>query len=598
MDQAMSEIELDASQLAVVEVPAAMRQIVIAGPGSGKTEVVSSLIENLVDEEDVDQSDGLLVISFSNVAVQTVDRRLRDRDIGVINIQTMDSLANDLLGDLATDDYEHLGFDRRIAMATKLLSDEGWDRVSDLDHLIVDEVQDVVGVRADFLLEIIECLDAEAGFTLLGDPAQGIYDFQLRPVGKSSATLSATTSSDLLDRAEELGGARVRHLDGQYRALTRDASKAANLRAAVLPDGDPFELDEFHDEIVPLGTLEDLVAVSANWAGSTALLTATNGQALLVASALRRLGQQVQVKRSAHQRVLARWIADLLGDVQTAGVSLRDFESLATTQGTSLDAKVLWRAARSVVGSRGTELDLNRLARRIRAPRPLGPELLDDPSPQFVVSTVHRAKGLEFDNVILIDFPRRPWLEDDPDAGEQMRTRFVALTRARSRIARVTGPDDRFVHRFERPGTDDGRWYRGGRQKWMTLSLEIRVDDLEPCAPLSDDARKHLTNSVHPGDPLSLGLNPERSTMTRPVYDVLHDGVVIARTTTDFGVDLAARTGTLERKRRSWPKLEGAQVESIATVVTDQPTTTPGEAFRLTPITTGLVDLVWKEPSE
>lgn len=594
----MSGIKLDASQLGVVEVAASTRQIVIAGPGSGKTEVVSSLVEHLVDEEGVDATEGLLIISFSNAAVQAVDRRLRDRDIGVVNIQTMDSLASDLLRDLATDDYEHLGFDRRISLATKLLSDEGWDRITDLDHLIVDEVQDVVGVRADFLLKIIEILDAAAGFTLLGDPAQGIYEFQLRPDRSGTPSLSVTTSSDLLDRLNEHGDVAVQHLKGQYRARTRDARRAAHLRTAVLPGGDAFELVEFHDEIVSVGDIADLVAISADWAGTTALLTATNGQALLVAGALRDLGQQVQVRRSARQRVLARWIADLLGDVRTAGVSLNDIEALATAHGSSRDAKALWRATRSVLGSKGTEIDLTRLARRLGAPRPLPPELVDDPAARFVVSTVHRAKGLEFDNVVLVDFPQHPWLEDGIAPDERMRTRFVAVTRARDRIARAEGPDDRFLRRFEQPGARAARWYRGGHQNWMTASFEIRVDDLEPNLSLSEEAREHVSRAVCPGDVLSLALNAEASTTAIPVYDVLHDGIVVARTTDAFGVDLAARTGSLENRRRTWPKLEGARVESVATVIMTGPATTPGEAFRLTPITAGLVDLVWKETSE
>ena len=75
----MTDIVLDDSQLAAVEIEPSARQIVIAGPGSGKTEVVSHLIEHLIDVEGVDPVDGILVISFSNAAVFAADARLRGR---------------------------------------------------------------------------------------------------------------------------------------------------------------------------------------------------------------------------------------------------------------------------------------------------------------------------------------------------------------------------------------------------------------------------------------------------------------------------------------------------------------------------------------
>ncbi len=147
----MTERSLDDSQLSAVEISAASRQIVIAVPGSGKTEVVSALVEQLV-EDGMDPSDGILVISFSNAAIHAVDARLLARSTRPVGVQTMDSLASEILRDLAVDDNDRLDFDGRIALATQLLEKDGWDRLNDLEHLVVDEVQDVVGVRADFLL--------------------------------------------------------------------------------------------------------------------------------------------------------------------------------------------------------------------------------------------------------------------------------------------------------------------------------------------------------------------------------------------------------------------------------------------------------------
>ena len=110
----MTELALDDSQLAAVEIEPDERQIVIAGPGSGKTEVVSALIEHLTEEMGVDPIDGLLVISFSNAAVHAAESRLRAHGAAPVSVQTMDSLAAEILWELATEDHADLDFDGRV----------------------------------------------------------------------------------------------------------------------------------------------------------------------------------------------------------------------------------------------------------------------------------------------------------------------------------------------------------------------------------------------------------------------------------------------------------------------------------------------------
>ncbi|WP_350274835.1 UvrD-helicase domain-containing protein [Kribbella sp. HUAS MG21] len=592
----MSEPALDDSQLAAVDIPAKTRQIVIAGPGSGKTEVVSALLGHLVDDEDVDPIDGILVISFSNAAVHAIRRRFL-MHIGrqPVGVQTLDSLAGEVLRDLSTEDYERLTFDGRIALATRLLAEEGWGRTGDLEHLVVDEVQDVVGVRADFLLAIIGRLPTEAGFTLLGDPAQGIYDFQLRPNRHGQRPRSSTTSPELVNSVAALSGTEIRHLTGQYRAASRETRAAAMLREAVLPGGDPTLLEDFHAAVVPAGTVEDVVEHSGRWQGTTAFLTATNGQALLVAGALR-TRTAVEVHRGAQQRVIGAWMARLFGDDSAVTIARRELDALVAERCPELDPAMLWRVLREVQVGKGTEIDLWRLAQRLRGPRPLPPEMIDHPATPYVVSTVHRAKGLEFDNVVLVDFPEHGWLEDSAEPEERLRALFVSLTRARQLIARADGPDDKFVRRLHKPGLHAERWYLGGPKQWMTFGFEIGVADTVPALD-SARAQAHLTAEVSIGDSLDLRLDRLRSTLSVPVYTVLHDGVPVAQTSSRFGEDLASRIGSLTDRKASWPTLRGARVESVATVIVDSHH--PGSAgrprFRLIPVITGLLHIDWKE---
>lgn len=589
-------LQLDTGQSAAVEVIVGQRQIVLAGPGSGKTEVVAALVAHLIDDEGADEADGLLVISFSNAAVFAVDARLRESGMGPVTVQTMDSLASDVIRDLSDADADGLGFDDRIALAARLLADEEWGRLKSLEHLIVDEVQDVVGVRADFLLQILRSLPDGAGFSLLGDPAQGIYDFQLRQGRAGRLPTSTTTSQQLIDQTSLLEGVEVKRLAGQYRALSRDAHAAAGLRTSALTGGDPSPLEAFAGSIVRAGSVTDVAAIADRWGGRTAFLTGNNGQAMLVAEALTDSGRQVELRRSAQQRVLTSWIALLLADLPGQTVSRAEFDRLVDERCSHLDSANLWRALRHVSGARGSELDAAKLARRLNSRRPMPPELLDRPGAPLVVSTVHRAKGLEFDNVVLVDFPAKTWLDIDEHPEDKTRQRFVAVTRARRLLARSDGPDDRSLRKPSMAGSE--RWIIGGPKKWMTHGFELRVDDFDrngPPASGSPKAQERLQSRAKPGDPIEFRLDPDRSSLRLPVYVVLHDGVEVAQTGQVFGEALAARLGTAEKRKVGWPRMHGARIESVATVAGNPQRGDVGRhGLWLAPVAAGLLHIDWK----
>ncbi|MFF0903448.1 UNVERIFIED_CONTAM: AAA family ATPase [Kocuria sp. CPCC 205316] len=596
--------DLDESQVLAIKIAPEHRQIVIAGPGSGKTEVVSALVEHLVVDEDVDPADGILVISFSNAAVHTVDGRLRSRGIAPVTVQTMDSLASEIL--MAADDVEidSLTFDRRIELAVRLLreSDAAVERFANVEHLIVDEVQDVVGIRADFLLAIVDVLPEETGLSLLGDPAQGIYDFQIRPERGKKKPISATTSQDLLQRLSRMDGVERKRLTGQYRAASDDAREAAGLGPSVLSGGQLGELEDFEAGVRFIGSVEHVVELANEWDGVTAFLTQNNGQAMLVAERVAEMGARVEVRRSAQQRVLASWIARLLANSPTRSVSQAEVEKLIAAETPGLDAAIVWRTLKSAAGGKGSEIDIPRLVNRLKARRALPPDLLDAPSAPFVVSTIHRAKGLEFDNVVLIDFPEKSWADDDVDISEDARTRFVALTRARIRIVRTEGPDDRSLRQFSRASLHSHRWYRGGWQKWMTFGYEMRVDDIDRDGPGGIDpqlAQECLVRQVRVGDTIRLVLDLQRSTPSYPVYDMVHGDVVVARTSVTFGEDLATRIGTPDKMKRPWPNLAGARVETIATVAgTPQSGPVGRHGLWLAPVVTGILTIDWSRDDE
>lgn len=577
-------IDLDPDQERVATAPPSTRQVVIAGPGAGKTQVVSRLVENLVVDDGVDPVHGLVVLSFSNAAVHAVAARLRSRDVPPVQVRTIDSLATAIVAQFSDDDVTAMSFDVRIQRATSLLNDDEWDGINDIEHVVIDEVQDVVGVRADFVLALIDALPEDAGITILGDPGQAIYDFQL--TSNKGRPLSVTTSTELLDKVRAMGAATV-ILRGQYRARSRDALAAVALRRQGEDAADPLDIEDFWNEVIHVGDCSEAWKILRHRPGSKVFLTATNGQALLIAAELRALGARVSVQRGAQQQVLASWIAEVFQAVSTSSISRSDFESTLAVVAPDVDPASAWRALRSVASARSRELDRVALASGLRARAYVPAELREGQTADVVVSTVHRAKGLEFDDVALVDFKSGRGLEQDDAA--RARSRFVALSRARDLLLRIDGPFDRNVWQYSRRPPASPRWVRSGKQSWQTFGFEVRSGDIDPDSAVgaTNEVQALLRSGEALGKSARLEPDPNLSSLEIPIFNVTVDGTLIGQSSRDFGVDLVGRIGNLEKKRRGWPSLGGVPVESVATVVDES------LKFRLVPILSGLAAIEW-----
>ncbi|MFI5906026.1 UvrD-helicase domain-containing protein [Dactylosporangium sp. NPDC051541] len=570
---------LDDDQRRIAEAEPDHRQLVIAGPGAGKTEVVAALVGNLVGVHDV-YADEILIVSFSRAAVHAVRQRLADaiEDAYLIEVRTLDSLAYELT---VGDRDEMSGFDATVRAATKRLEEDGWQYLEQVRHVVVDEVQDVVGIRADFVRALLQRVDASCGFTLLGDPMQAVYDFQFARARKARRTR-------LLDSVGSDAAVGKHHLVNEYRSRSPDASRAASLRKCLAEATDDVTrrnlIQDFVADVVPMGNIETEGRLIDRWSGSTAVLCRDNIDVLRTAGVLRRAGLSVTIQRAASERSYAPWIAGLLGEFPTSTISRHSFLDLAGTAGLQ-DAELLWSALRRTAAGRGADLDLRALAAGLSGGRRQA-ELESSTDTSIVVSTVHRAKGLQFDNVVLVNADQ--WLRDD-DA-ESVRVLFVGLTRSRDRLAVAVLEQQRGWFQAGR----SERYFRRGREGWQTFGVEIRGSDTSGLGPTSAS----LTGGI--GLPVSWQLDRDKSDLTAPVYCAVQGDSVVARTTSGFGEDFAARIGSAERRATPWPfLLEGAYVEALETVAGNPPASsgTGRHGLWLSTRVTGAVDLSWREPS-
>jgi UvrD/REP helicase N-terminal domain/UvrD-like helicase C-terminal domain len=573
----MAEVALTDEQAKVADAPADARLLVTAGPGTGKTHVLVARLLSLI-EQGVAPGDGILVLSFSRAAVGEIRRRVAAAggDVRYVRARTFDSFATGLLSQLRPEGaWQASSYDDRIRAATALIESdpEASDELGHFEHVMVDEVQDLVDVRAELVKAVLA--HAECGFTLLGDPAQGIYNFQLedraaRAIGSLALFQWLGDSFDDLERHT---------LEHNFRAQTKEAQTAFFAGEALNARSPDYEDVRYRLEtaMLRLPGFGDLSGAApflrSQESGSTAVLVRTNGQALVVSRELFALNVRHCLQREATDRAVALWVALALGDAQTATIGKRQvLEKLAAIKELGeLTPDNAWALLKRLDRRPTPDLDLARVRDRI-ALGDVPDELTRSVENGVVVSTVHRAKGLEFEKVIMVD-PREQG-EDGLEAAEEARVLYVGLTRPSHELFRLPSPDTRGL-RLRRAGPDE-RWVRMGFRRWMIRSVEMRGGDVDrdepPGAYLLDGdpvtIQRYLRESVRAGDPVGLRL-AKATVAGDPLafYVVEHDGTAIGITSYRFAEMLFRVLKISSTWKVNWPvRIDGVHIESVDTV--------------------------------
>jgi hypothetical protein len=580
-------------QVEVVTAPVESRVLVIAPAGSGKTRMVAERLRYLVDKGAVAPGEGLLVLSFSRAAVNEVRDRLKSVP-GAARLAcptTFDSYATQLLSLFSEDDsWQTKDYDGRVEEATMLLErarDKPGglaDAIGALRHVIVDELQDLVGCRAEFVLALLRVCGG--GFTVLGDPAQSIYEFQLRGQERR------TSSAEFLGLLREQTGAQLEcyELTRNFRARTERAKAAFSFGAKLSAAGADNlqirgELERVLDETLQFtpDLLEARVKLGQSSAG---LLCRFNGQALQISRELQTRGIPHTLRRGASEKAASRWIADAFAGLDVGQVGRTRFEELlgvlpAEARPETADA---WVLLKSLDRGGRRQLDLGEVAARIRCRA--FPEILNDVTAgNLIVSTIHRAKGLEFDEVYVVWNHSSVDRMNAEELAEDTRVLYVALTRPRTMLARLNM--SRSEGMFTCKGNIDRRWTlrpftAGGRAGRGLLGLELRGDDVDPDCPggtfplaefAAPDLQAYLRARVCPGDPVTLELcRATREGRPRVIYRIAHQGSTIGATTQRFGEILATLAGVGGPDHKFPARITGARVDMLETVSGSQGT--------------------------
>ena len=445
--------------------------LVLAGPGSGKTRVLVHRIAYLIRVRR-ENPRGILALAYNRHAATEIRSRLAEligEDARGVTVCTCHGLAMRLVGASFARRMEQMDasrFDAVLRDAIALLKGEGLSReeaeaqretlLEGYRWILVDEYQDIGAEEYALIAAVagrsVEDIDSRLSLFAVGDDDQNIYAF-------------AGASVEFIRRFEHDYGAKPAFLIENYRS-TANIIRAANLVIAPAAErmkaGHDIAIDRARRSAPEGGLLEKLDPVSR---GRVQILDAGRDrfeQAVHAVDELRRLAGLLPAWDWSKAAVIAReWshlmpvrsYCEALGiPVQMANDELPSFWRLRETQAligwvqeqsSTISAGAVagwleqqgsgcwWATLRDAIAELAAEHgDGDLLAKDLL-------EWLAEWGRDFrrkqtglLLLTAHRAKGLEFDHVAVLDggWERRSRGEDRDAA---RRLYYVAMTRAK-----------------------------------------------------------------------------------------------------------------------------------------------------------------------
>lgn len=577
----------DPDQDGVVGAMPEARILVEAPPGSGKTWVACRRVGSLV-ERGVSPA-RIWMISFTRTAVAEMRSRIasflaepsRAHDVRIV---TIDSLAWRLRKGFADpDDTLSTGHEAGIEETLALLGNgdvQLLDFIQGIEHVIVDEAQDLTGDRCRLIAALVARLSPNCGVTVFEDRAQAIYGFNDK---QASSSLAKKLSDD------SLLGFECRSLGTDHRtknpALTKLFVEARSIATRV----GMMSVDRYNSVRSAIEATADRAAPMGQGSSDTLVLFRSRAEMLVSSSELWASRSEFRVRFTGRQEIVQPWIGALLVSCRSDRLERKNFDSLwrQLRPLPLLPRDAAWSILRRIAGAGNASIDLRRLAERLSVqPPPLEAQQTDlGPPTGPLLTTIHGAKGREADEVRLM-LSRRPENEPKGGWGEEARVLFVGATRARSRL--VLGSSSVFLRRQEGTGRRWQRWAWGGRND---ARAEIGLDgDVDPSPPvLADDGTNDLQTLLwkHSWRPLALRAEREDGIYVLRVDEGTAEGRLIGRMTNAFSKSLRSLAAEANGEGTFLPRrIRGFHMVAARTVAISSQSEEP--RFWLSPVIAGL----------
>lgn len=422
---------LSPTQLEIIKDNETRNIVVVAGPGSGKTRVLVHKLASLLLMEDV-KHEQLLMLTFSRAAATEFKKRLLSligNAANYIEIKTFHSYCFDLLGKVGS-----LEKSDAILQSTTEKIKNGDVEINRITKtvLVIDEAQDMNADEYALIDALIE-KNEEMRVIAVGDDDQNIFEFR----GASSKYLEQFIAEKYAKKYELIENYRsksnlVEFTNGFVKTL-RHRLKTTPISANQLVDGH-IKLVRYKSGNLVTPLVNDILSTPLS--GTTCVLAKTNEEALQVNGLLLK------------NKVPARLIQSNDGFSLYNLLEVRFFlDEINSGNDVILISAEIWDKAKRALKDRfqrSSRLEIcENLIKDFEATNPKQKyksdlevfikeskleDFIGENSETIYVSTIHKAKGKEFDTVfIMLD-------NFNPAIDEAKRQLYVAMTRAKQNL--------------------------------------------------------------------------------------------------------------------------------------------------------------------
>ncbi|MCK6639421.1 MAG: RecQ family ATP-dependent DNA helicase [Bacteroidia bacterium] len=451
--------------------------VVAAGPGSGKTKTLVHKLASLLLMEDV-KHEQLLMVTFSRAAASEFKKRLFEligNAAAFIEIKTFHSYCFDLLGKVGS-----LEKSDEIIRATVEKIKSGDVEINRITKtvLVIDEAQDMDQHEFDLVRALMES-NEDMRVIAVGDDDQNIYAFR----GADSKYMQQFITNWKAEKYELVENYRsVPEVVGLSNEFVKRLSRRMKETpiSAIRSEEGTIRLTRYTSTNLVEPVVADILRTSLK--GTTCVLTKTNEEASQVTGLLLRKGIAAKLIQSNDGFNLwnlmeVRWFigqltedAHIISD-ETWNSSIRNLKK-QFIKSTKLELCLAML----------TEFELSNKKKKYRSDLEVFikeskmEDFFKENGEIIFVSTIHKTKGKEFDNVFLM-------LDNFTCKGdEENRQLYVGVTRAKNNLTIHTNGnffDDIRVNGFQR--TDNTNKF--AEPEFLTFHLNMKEVALDSFIP-------------------------------------------------------------------------------------------------------------------
>lgn len=411
--------------------------VVAAGPGSGKTRVLVHKLASLLLLEDV-KHEQLLMLTFSRAAATEFKQRLIDL-IGeaahYIEIKTFHSYSFDLIGRIGNlEDAKDV-----VARAAEMIN-QGEVEPNKIGKtvLVIDEAQDM-SAEEYALVKALMTNNEDMRVIAVGDDDQNIFEFR----GSDSLylyQLSKEPGSRFIEMIENYRSSK--HVVDFANAFVKVIGKRMKGSPIISMRNDEghVEVTQHSSKFMYQPLVDNLIAHRGH--GTSCVLTQTNEEAVILVALLRKHGIQSKLIQSmegfrfsnlAEVKYLLKYISKKLSTPLIPDELWEEAKRATFTKyDGSLSVPYLEQCVKQFeqIYRAKYSTDLWEFVFESSVE-----DFCDVSNAEVVVSTIHKAKGREFDDVYML-------IADSPYKDEKLfRQLYVGMTRAKRRLFIHTNSD-------------------------------------------------------------------------------------------------------------------------------------------------------------